>query len=125
MFHLRRTCDVTGAYRETSLKRRHDVLLPGGIFLKILQNSQNNNFAGISFLIKLQAGNLKLPEAVIGDVRSNTMFAKISQISQESLFNKIAVLRAIGAQVLSCEICEIFKNNYFEEHLSMTASNFI
>ena len=33
VFHLRRTCDVTGTYRETSLRRRHDVLLPGGIFL--------------------------------------------------------------------------------------------
>ena len=30
MFHLRSTCDVAGAYRETSLRRRHDVLLPGG-----------------------------------------------------------------------------------------------
>ena len=33
VFHLRRTCDVTGTYRETSLRRRHDVLLPGGNFL--------------------------------------------------------------------------------------------
>ena len=33
MFHLRRSCDVTGKYRETSLRRRHDVLLPGGNFL--------------------------------------------------------------------------------------------
>ena len=30
VFHLRRTCDVTGTYRETSLRRRYDVLLPGG-----------------------------------------------------------------------------------------------
>ena len=28
VFHLRRTCDVTGTYRETSLQRHHDVLLP-------------------------------------------------------------------------------------------------
>ena len=28
------------------------------------------------------------------------------------------------AQVLSCKICEIFKNNYFEEHLRTAASNF-
>ena len=33
VFHLRRTCDVTGTYREMSLRRRHDVLLPGGNFL--------------------------------------------------------------------------------------------
>ena len=25
--------------------------------------------------------------------------------------------------MLSCEICKIFKNNYFEEHLRTTASN--
>ena len=30
VFHLRRTYDVTGMSRETSLRRRHDVLLPGG-----------------------------------------------------------------------------------------------
>ena len=30
VFHLRRTCDVAGTYRETSLRRRYDVLLPGG-----------------------------------------------------------------------------------------------
>ena len=33
------------------------------IFLKILQNSQKNIFGRVSFLIKLQAGNLKLSEA--------------------------------------------------------------
>ena len=32
VFHLRRTCDVTGMYRETSLRQRHDVLLPGRFF---------------------------------------------------------------------------------------------
>ena len=30
VFHLGRTCDVIGTYRETSLRRRHDVLMPGG-----------------------------------------------------------------------------------------------
>ena len=30
VFHLRCTCDVAGTYRETSLRGRHDVLLPCG-----------------------------------------------------------------------------------------------
>ena len=30
VFHLGRTCNVAGTYRETSLRRHHDVLLPGG-----------------------------------------------------------------------------------------------
>ena len=30
VFHLRRTCDVTGMYRETSLRRRHNVLMSAG-----------------------------------------------------------------------------------------------
>ena len=38
------------------------------IFLKILQNSHKNIFVGVSFLIKLQAGKLQLPEAATGDV---------------------------------------------------------
>ena len=33
LFHLRRTCDVAGTYKNTSLQRRHDVLLPGGVML--------------------------------------------------------------------------------------------
>ena len=31
VFHLRRTCDVAGTYKETSLRRRHDVSLPDGL----------------------------------------------------------------------------------------------
>ena len=38
-----------------------------------------------------------------------------------SLFNKVAGLKA-ATQVIFCEYCEIFKNNYFEEHLQMAAS---
>ena len=30
VFHLKRTCDVTGTYRETLPRRLHDFLLPGG-----------------------------------------------------------------------------------------------
>ena len=30
VFHLRRTCNVAGRHRETSLRRRLDVFLPGG-----------------------------------------------------------------------------------------------
>ena len=31
VFHFRRTCDVAGTYKETSLRRRYDVLLTGGL----------------------------------------------------------------------------------------------
>ena len=37
------------------------------MFLKILQNLQKNDFAGVSFLIKLQGAGLKLPEAATGN----------------------------------------------------------
>ena len=30
VFHLRRSCDVAGTYRETLLRRSYEVLLPGG-----------------------------------------------------------------------------------------------
>ena len=47
----------------------------------------------------------------------------------ESLFNKVIGLQAWNffkketpTQVFSCEICEIYKNTYFEEHLRTTAS---
>ena len=44
------------------------------------------------------------------------MFLKISQISQE---NNCVGLSKTG---VSCEICKMFKNTYFKEHLRMTAS---
>ena len=44
VFHLRRTCDVAGTYRETSLRRRYDVLLLGGkAFLILNFTFQFNN----------------------------------------------------------------------------------
>ena len=91
------------------------------MFLKVLQISQKNVFAGVPFLIKLQAGNLKLPEAATGNVllkkvflkrrtgvsetavhtspTQNKCFRAILKIHSkipvlESLFNKLAVLRA-------------------------------
>ena len=35
VFHLRRTCDIAGMYRETSLQRRHNVLMPSGLVLSV------------------------------------------------------------------------------------------
>ena len=117
------------------------------IFVKIFQNSQKNVLAGVPFLIKLQTGNLKLSEAATGDLMLKEVFLKrrtgvtepaVHRFSIQnrsflkihrkrpvlkSLFNKVAVLgsatllRKTPTQMLSCEICEIFKNNYFEEHL--------
>ena len=122
------------------------------IFVKIFQNSQKNVLAGVPFLIKLQTGNLKLSEAATGDLMlkevflkrrtgvtepavhrfsiQNRFFLKIHRKRPvlKSLFNKVAVLgsatllRKTPRQMLSCEICEIFKNNYFEEHLWPSAS---
>ena len=47
VFHLRRTCDVAGTYRETSLRRRHDVLTPGGMYCHSTSIGINNNKQGI------------------------------------------------------------------------------
>ena len=61
---------------------------------EISQNLQENTCARASFLIKLQA--------------SGSNFTK-----KETL-----------AQVFSCELCEIFKNDFFVEHLRVTATVF-
>ena len=42
VFHLRRTCDVTGMYRESSLRRHHDVLLPGEYDLDYENKDEND-----------------------------------------------------------------------------------
>ena len=66
--------------------------------------------------------------------QSPKMFHEILQISQENtsvgvFFYNVASLQACSiikketpTQKFSCEIWEILKNNYFEEHLRMTAS---
>ena len=61
--------------------------------LKLSQNSQENNSARVSFLIKLRAEGLQ--------------FCK----------------KETPIEVLSCEICEISKNTHFVEHLLMTKEN--
>ena len=63
------------------------------MFLEILQNSQENTCARVSFLKKLMAGACNL-------------------IEKETL-----------AQVFSCEFCKIPKNTFFTEHLQTTTSD--
>ena len=61
------------------------------------------------------------------------MFLKILQTSQENacvgvFFYEVVGLQPVSfkketpTQVLSCEVCETFKNAYFEEYLQTTAS---
>ena len=111
--------------------------------LKSFAKSTEKYLCGNLFF-KVQTGNLKLSETVTGDVQWLKMFLKNSHFSQESLFIKVAALRACnfikkasdtGACLgpLSCE--QLFwttilnnyfsKNNYFEEHLWTTASKLI
>ena len=54
------------------------------------------------------------------------MFLKISQISQENMCWSLFLIKfkkETSTQVFSCEICEIYKNTYFEEHLRTIASD--
>ena len=81
-------CSVREVFWKTSQisHKKHSsggVLSKGKMFLKVLQNSHKNIFSGVSFLIKLQAGNLKPSETTAGDVLQNKVLLKISQISQE------------------------------------------
>ena len=58
----------------SKLTDKHKKQSSGGVLskekmlLKILKNSQKNIYSGVSFLMKLQAGNLKLVEAATGNV---------------------------------------------------------
>ena len=40
----------------------------------------------------------------------------------QALNLQVFLKKKTPTQVLSCEICEIFKNTFFEEHLQTTAS---
>ena len=54
--------------------------------------------------------------------KNSTIFTETAPLL-ESLFNKVAGLRACGTetetqkQVFSCEYCEMSKNSFFMEHL--------
>ena len=45
----------------------HSEVFSQKMFLKILENLKKKVFAGVSFLTKLKAGNLKLSETTTGD----------------------------------------------------------
>ena len=80
---------------------------------------------------------MRCAEAATRGVLWRMVFLKILQNPQENscarvfIFNKVAGLRLLAynfiekgtlAQLFSCTFCEIFKNNFFTEHLWVTAS---
>ena len=54
---------------QINLRTSHPEVFCKKMFLKILQNSQKSIFAGIFFLTKLQAGNMKLTKPATRDVQ--------------------------------------------------------
>ena len=56
------------------------------IFLKIFQISHKNVFAGVSFITKLQAGNLNMSEAATGNVWLTKLFLKrLADVSEPAV----------------------------------------
>ena len=68
-------------------RRSHRNVLEGKMFLEISQNSQENTWVRVSFLIKVQA-------SVCNFIKNKTL-----------------------AEVFFCEFCEISKNTFFTEYL--------
>ena len=60
---------------QVNTRSSHPEVFCKKMFLKILQISKNV-FAGVQFLIKLQAGNLKLSEAATRNVLLKKVFLK-------------------------------------------------
>ena len=75
---------------------------------------------GISILLR------NFPEAATRGVLCKKVFLEISQNSQENTCVRVSFLIKLQRcrPVFSCEFCEIYKKNFFTEHLWMTASNF-
>ena len=64
------------------------------VFLKVSQNSNESTCTRVFFLIKLQASGLQL-----------------------------YLKKKLWHRFFFCELCETFKNTYFEEHLRTAASH--
>ena len=47
VFYLRRTCNVAGTHKETSLRLPHDVVLPGGKYCHLCCNSKSYFSRGV------------------------------------------------------------------------------
>ena len=61
---------------QVNTRSSHQEVFCKKMFLKILQISQKNVFAGVHFITKLQAGNLSLAEAATGNVLLKKVFLK-------------------------------------------------
>ena len=55
-------------HERSSINSHLEVFCQKGVLKNSLKKLQTNIFAGVSFLIKLKAGNLKLSEKTIGGV---------------------------------------------------------
>ena len=69
----------------------------------------------------MQVGNLKPAEAADRDFAEKNLCWSLFLINLE-FWGPAALLKRTLAQLLSCEIYKLFKNNYFKEHLWMSAS---
>ena len=58
-------------------------------------------------------------EAATAGALWKKMFLKVSQNSLENTCARVSYWKTL-AQAFSCEICEIFINNFFAEHLCVT-----
>ena len=102
------------------------------MFLKVLQNSQKTMFAWVFFLVKLQAGNLRLSESshrrcsVKKGVLKNFANFTGKHLCWRLFFMKLQFWRPVTlskktpTHVFSRDINEIFKNSYFDELLWIT-----
>ena len=79
VFHLGHTCDVAGTYRQTSLRRRHDVLLPGGLFIRCKKLNISLVFITQSYF------------SVPKDVRLNSTHYLIMKISNRKELKNITI----------------------------------
>ena len=92
------------------------------IFLRILRNFSENIFYGAAmsdWFSSYKKTSVQFPEAATGGVLWKSVLKNFTNFTRKQLcwslfFNNAADLRP--------EICEIFKNTYFEEHLRTNAS---
>ena len=58
----------------------------------------------------------KCPEAVVRRCSVKKLFLRILENYQENTCTEVSFYQGYRSPVLSCELCEIFKNTYFVKH---------
>ena len=87
------------------------------------ENDYQLDFFGEQLVVRIFVIEIDRDTAQKMKFSINNFFTKWCQIQKKLWIQVCNFLKETPTQVFSCEICQMFKNNYFEEHLRTVTSD--